>query len=237
MPYFVEELTTSAARGCIDMPDTLRDALNVRVQHAVRSGAAYARSSQRSAGNRIDHELLEAVRRHGRRPRHRVCAKRSMRAVLTARRDRLRLPARAAARGGPRRPAARPARAGCTPGSPRCSRSSPGWSAAETVAPGDRPPLVRGARGQQGLPLVASPRPTSGIGRVPRVAADVRTRPGAVGSGRGSGARSPARRCVRGPAGRHGRRDAGENERALALISAALADSGPSRSRPSGSRP
>ena len=31
IPYFVEELTRSAARGCIDMPDTLRDALNVRV--------------------------------------------------------------------------------------------------------------------------------------------------------------------------------------------------------------
>ena len=31
IPYFVEELTRSAARGCIDMPDTLRDALNVRI--------------------------------------------------------------------------------------------------------------------------------------------------------------------------------------------------------------
>ena len=31
IPYFVEELTRSAARGCIDMPDTLQDALNVRV--------------------------------------------------------------------------------------------------------------------------------------------------------------------------------------------------------------
>jgi hypothetical protein len=31
IPYFVEELTRSAARGCLDMPDTLRDALNVRV--------------------------------------------------------------------------------------------------------------------------------------------------------------------------------------------------------------
>ena len=31
IPYFVEELAGSATRGCIDMPDTLRDALNLRV--------------------------------------------------------------------------------------------------------------------------------------------------------------------------------------------------------------
>ena len=40
IPYFVEELAPSAARGCIDMPDTLRDALNVRVAAPVRRGAA-----------------------------------------------------------------------------------------------------------------------------------------------------------------------------------------------------
>ena len=44
IPYFVEELTRSAARGCIDMPDTLRDALNVRVQTPVRRGAACRRA-------------------------------------------------------------------------------------------------------------------------------------------------------------------------------------------------
>jgi RNA polymerase sigma factor (sigma-70 family) len=60
IPYFVEELTRSAARGCIDMPDTLRDALNVRVQtlsdeaHQVVELAAVA-------GNRVDHELLASV--------------------------------------------------------------------------------------------------------------------------------------------------------------------------------
>ena len=60
IPYFVEELTRSAARGCIDMPDTLRDALNVRI-------LALSEASQRIlqlaavAGNRVDHALLEAI--------------------------------------------------------------------------------------------------------------------------------------------------------------------------------
>jgi ATP/maltotriose-dependent transcriptional regulator MalT len=60
IPYFVEELTRSAARGCIDMPDTLRDALNVRflslsdrTQQTLRLAAV--------AGTRVDHGLLEAA--------------------------------------------------------------------------------------------------------------------------------------------------------------------------------
>ena len=60
IPYFVEELTRSAVRGCIDMPDTLRDALNVRflslsdrTQQTLQLAAV--------AGTRVDHELLAAA--------------------------------------------------------------------------------------------------------------------------------------------------------------------------------
>ena len=60
IPYFVEELTTSASRGCVDMPDTLRDALNVRVQ-ALSDVAQHTLRVAAVAGNRVDHELLEAA--------------------------------------------------------------------------------------------------------------------------------------------------------------------------------
>jgi DNA-binding CsgD family transcriptional regulator len=60
IPYFVEELTTSAARGCVDMPDTLRDALDVRVQ-ALSDVAQHILRVAAVAGNRVDHELLEAA--------------------------------------------------------------------------------------------------------------------------------------------------------------------------------
>ena len=60
IPYFVEELTRSAARGCIDMPDTLRDALNVRVQ-ALTDEAQETVQLAAVAGNRVEHDLLEAV--------------------------------------------------------------------------------------------------------------------------------------------------------------------------------
>ena len=60
IPYFVEELTRSAARGCIDMPDTLRDALNVRIQ-TLSDEAQGVVDLAAVAGNRVDHQLLEAV--------------------------------------------------------------------------------------------------------------------------------------------------------------------------------
>ena len=60
IPYFVEELTRSAARGCIDMPDTLRDALNVRVL-SLSDRAQQTLQLAAVAGNRVDHELLAAV--------------------------------------------------------------------------------------------------------------------------------------------------------------------------------
>jgi predicted ATPase/DNA-binding CsgD family transcriptional regulator len=60
IPYFVEELTRSAARGCIDMPDTLRDALNVRVQNLSEEAHQVVELAA-VAGNHVDHELLASV--------------------------------------------------------------------------------------------------------------------------------------------------------------------------------
>ncbi len=60
IPYFVEELTRSASRGCIDMPDTLRDALNVRVQN-LSAEAQQVVELAAVAGNRVEHELLAAA--------------------------------------------------------------------------------------------------------------------------------------------------------------------------------
>src|ERR687894_977429 len=60
IPYFVEELTRSAARGCIDMPDTLRDALNVRVQNLSEQAQQVVELAA-VAGNHVNHELLAAV--------------------------------------------------------------------------------------------------------------------------------------------------------------------------------
>ena len=60
VPYFVAELATSAARGCIDMPDTLRDALSVRIS-LLSDAAVDTLRIAATAGNRVDHPLLEAV--------------------------------------------------------------------------------------------------------------------------------------------------------------------------------
>jgi ATP/maltotriose-dependent transcriptional regulator MalT len=60
IPYFVEELTRSAARGCIDMPDTLRDALNVRVL-SLSDRTQQTLQLAAVAGTRVDHELLAAA--------------------------------------------------------------------------------------------------------------------------------------------------------------------------------
>jgi ATP/maltotriose-dependent transcriptional regulator MalT len=60
IPYFVEELTRSAARGCIDMPDTLRDALNVRVL-SLTDRTQQTLQLAAVAGTRVDHELLAAA--------------------------------------------------------------------------------------------------------------------------------------------------------------------------------
>ncbi len=60
IPYFVEELTRSAVRGCVEMPDTLRDALNVRVL-SLSDRTQQTLQLAAVAGNRVDHELLEAA--------------------------------------------------------------------------------------------------------------------------------------------------------------------------------
>jgi ATP/maltotriose-dependent transcriptional regulator MalT len=60
IPYFVEELTRSAARGCIDMPDTLRDALNVRVL-SLSDRTQQTLQLAAVAGTRVDHGLLAAA--------------------------------------------------------------------------------------------------------------------------------------------------------------------------------
>ena len=60
IPYFVVELTHSASCGCIDMPDTLRDALLVRVQTLTEPTQEILQLAA-VAGNRVDHDLLEAV--------------------------------------------------------------------------------------------------------------------------------------------------------------------------------
>jgi ATP/maltotriose-dependent transcriptional regulator MalT len=60
IPYFVEELTRSAVRGCVDMPDTLRDALNVRVM-SLSDRTQQTLQLAAVAGTRVDHELLAAA--------------------------------------------------------------------------------------------------------------------------------------------------------------------------------
>jgi len=60
IPYFVEELARSATRGCLDMPDTLRDALNVRIQ-TLSPQAQQVVELAAVAGNRVEHALLASA--------------------------------------------------------------------------------------------------------------------------------------------------------------------------------
>ena len=60
LPYFVTELASSTARGCVDMPDTLRDALNVRIQR-LSDRAQETLQVAAVAGPRVEHALLEQV--------------------------------------------------------------------------------------------------------------------------------------------------------------------------------
>ena len=184
IPYFVEELTRSAARGCIDMPDTLRDALNVRVQN-LSAGAQQVVELAAVAGNHVEHALLAAAAGGATVDLDSGLREAIDAAVLTADESGLRLPTRVAPRGGARRSAAWPARAAARPvrgpvgGTSRACRSG-------HRTPGDRPSLVGGARGDQGVRLVHHGGPVR-RGGVPRGAEDVRAGPGAVGPGRRSG--------------------------------------------------
>lgn len=60
LPYFVAELASSASRGCINMPDSLRDALNVRIDRLSDRAQETVRVTA-VAGNWVDHTLLEQV--------------------------------------------------------------------------------------------------------------------------------------------------------------------------------
>jgi DNA-binding CsgD family transcriptional regulator/tetratricopeptide (TPR) repeat protein len=60
IPYFVTELATATTVGCLRLPDTLRDALSVRLSRlSDRTERLLAVMSV--AGNRIDHDLLALV--------------------------------------------------------------------------------------------------------------------------------------------------------------------------------
>ena len=152
VPYFVAELATSAARGCIDMPDTLRDALSVRIS-LLSDDAVDTLRLAAVAGNRVDHPLLEAVSDAAPTTSWKpICGKPIDASVLIAdetgyafRHALLRevveedmLPGQHARYARPLRRAAR--------GAPRAGR--------HRRRVGDRPPLVGGARRRQGVPVV-----------------------------------------------------------------------------------
>lgn len=60
IPYFVEELATVTSAGGLTLPDTLRDALSVRVQRLPDETQALLRLMS-TGGNQLDHSLLAAV--------------------------------------------------------------------------------------------------------------------------------------------------------------------------------
>ena len=137
-------------RGCIDMPDTLRDALNVR-------GFPSPEPSSRPCSWRRSRVPVLIMSCWRRRPTPRMgswrvnCGRQMTLGSSTGTRL-VTASARVAARGGPRRPAAWPARSDACPlrkdfgGAPRADERG-GRSL------GDRPSLECGARGQQGLPM------------------------------------------------------------------------------------
>ena len=60
IPYFVTELATATTVGCLRLPDTLRDALSVRLSR-LTDPTERLLSVTSVAGNRIDHDLLALV--------------------------------------------------------------------------------------------------------------------------------------------------------------------------------
>jgi len=60
IPYFVTELATAATVGCLRLPDTLRDALSVRLSR-LSDPTERLMAVMSVAGNRIDHDLLALV--------------------------------------------------------------------------------------------------------------------------------------------------------------------------------
>lgn len=60
IPYFVTELATATTVGCLRLPDTLRDALSVRLSR-LSDPTERLLGLMSVAGNRIDHDLLALV--------------------------------------------------------------------------------------------------------------------------------------------------------------------------------
>jgi DNA-binding CsgD family transcriptional regulator/tetratricopeptide (TPR) repeat protein len=60
IPYFVTELATATTVGCLRLPDTLRDALSVRLSR-LSPPTERLLGVMSVAGNRIDHDLLALV--------------------------------------------------------------------------------------------------------------------------------------------------------------------------------
>lgn len=60
IPYFVMELATATTVGCLRLPDTLRDALSVRLSR-LSDPTERVLALMSVAGNRIDHDLLVLV--------------------------------------------------------------------------------------------------------------------------------------------------------------------------------
>ena len=60
IPYFVTELATATTVGCLQLPDTLRDALSVRLSR-LSDPTERLVAVMSVAGNRIDHDLLALV--------------------------------------------------------------------------------------------------------------------------------------------------------------------------------
>ena len=143
------ELASSAARGCVDMPDTLRDALSVRISAPLRRGRRHAPAGRRrrQPGRSRSCWRRSATGTAGRAGRR--SARGGGRLGAGGGRDGVRVPARPAARGRARRHAARPARPAARPlrpaagGAARAGRRHRGLR--------DRAPLVRGPRRTEGL--------------------------------------------------------------------------------------
>ena len=147
----------STAAG--ELPPTLRDALMVRIEALPQDAQEVLRVI--SAGRSLDHALLaeasglesgRAARgpaRGGGRPRDHG-----------RRRGQLRLPPRAAARGRPRRPAARRAHRAAPGAGARVRAPHAGTGRQRAAGGGDRPPLPLGRRPARGASPPPCARPT-----------------------------------------------------------------------------
>ena len=167
-PLFTEELLAAGLDGRGELPPTLRDALMVRIEalpqdaqevlrviSAGRSGWT-TRCWPRPRGLESG-ALREALREAVGRPRHR-----------RRRGGQLRLPPRAAARGRPRRPAARRARRAAPRARPGARAPHAGAGRQRAAGGRHRPPLPRRRRPARGASPPPCARPTRPRGPRPR---------------------------------------------------------------------